>query len=99
MYIEPSAIEGLPFERMKPMSNTLQTGHVGLNVTDLEGSSNFYRQVFGFEVLNQSQEEGRRFVFLGNDKSLVLTLWEQSQGQFAKSNPGLHHLSFMVDTL
>ena len=81
------------------MSSTLQTGHIGLNVTNLEDSSNFYRQVFGFQVLNQSLTEGRRFAFLGNEKSLVLTLWEQSQGQFAKANPGLHHLSFQVDSI
>ena len=82
----------------------LRTGHVGLNVTDLERSKDFYTSVLGLEVLGESKEEGRRFAFLGNpdvtsddllDK-LAITLWEQSQDQFATDRPGLHHLAFHV---
>lgn len=77
----------------------LQTGHIGLNVTDLERSKKFYQDVFGFQVVNESQAEGRKFVFLGDGQKLVLTLWEQSSGSFDKSAPGLHHLSFQVDSI
>ena len=48
---------------------TIQTGHVGLNVSDLEGSKRFYQEVLGFQVMGESQEEGRRFAFLGDGKS------------------------------
>lgn len=76
-----------------------KTGHVGLNVTDLERSKGFYREVFGFEAMLESEEEGRRFVFLGDGERLVLTLWEQSEGSFGTGKPGLHHLSFEVSSV
>ena len=78
---------------------TLQTGHVGLNVTDLGRSKAFYREVFGFEAMLESAEEGRRFVFLGDGEKLILTLWEQSEGSFGTGRPGLHHLSFEVPSV
>ena len=77
----------------------LQTGHIGLNVSQLERSREFYKAVFGFEVTGESLKEGRRFAFLGDGTHLVLTLWEQSQGQFERARPGLHHLSFQVETI
>ncbi|MFC4057855.1 VOC family protein [Planomonospora corallina] len=75
---------------------TFRTGHIGLNVSDLDTSLDFYRKVFGFEVLGESHEEGRRHAFLGLDGTLVLTLWQQSEGRFAAGLPGLHHLAFQV---
>jgi lactoylglutathione lyase len=77
----------------------LQTGHVGINVTDTERSGQFYREVFGLELLGESQEEGRRFVFLGDTEKLVLTLWQQSAGRFDAGRPGLHHLSLQVESI
>lgn len=77
----------------------LVTGHVGLNVSDTERSKRFYGRVFGFEVVLESEEEGRRFVFLGDGERLVLTLWEQSDGRFETGRPGLHHLSFEVPSI
>lgn len=77
----------------------LQTGHIGLNVTDIERSKEFYSKVFGFQLAGESEEEGRRFVFLSEGEKLVLTLWQQSEGRFEKGRPGLHHLSFQVDTI
>lgn len=77
----------------------LQRGHVGLNVSDLDRSKKFYQDVFGFEVMGESREDGRLFVFLSQGQKLVLTLWQQSAGRFEKQRPGLHHLSFQVDTI
>lgn len=75
------------------------TGHVGLNVSDLARSIRFYREVFGFDVAAQSHEAGRQFAFLTQGETIVLTLWQQSDGSFVKDRPGLHHLSFQVDSI
>lgn len=80
-------------------AKNLQTGHVGLNVTDLDRSLAFYREVFDFEVMAEGKEDGRRWAFLGRDDRLLVALWQQSGGTFAADRPGLHHLSFQVDTV
>lgn len=84
---------------MSSVTPAFQTGHIGLNVTDLERSMQFYQAVFGFSVTGESREPGRRFVFLSDSQRLVLTLWEQSEGAFATHCPGLHHLSFHVNSI
>ncbi|AFR07585.1 MULTISPECIES: VOC family protein [Nocardiopsis] len=76
-----------------------RTGHVGLNVTDIERSRDFYTRVFGFDVLGEGKEEGREYAFLGSDGQLILTLWKQSGEAFRKDTAGLHHLSFQVETV
>ena len=77
----------------------LAPGHVGLNVTDLSRSVDFYRRALGFEQLGINDEGERRFAFLGFDGNLRLTLWQQSDGEFSAHTPGLHHLSFQADNL
>ena len=77
----------------------IHTGHIGVNVTNMERSKKFYQDVFGFKLMTESSAEGRKFAFLGDGESLILTLWEQSVGNFDPSIPGLHHLSFQVDSI
>ena len=79
-----------------PVASNYQTGHVGLNVSDLGRSVDFYTRVFGLEVKGRNDAEGQAFAFLGDDVRIVLTLWQQSDGRFATDQPGLHHLSFQV---
>lgn len=74
----------------------LQTGHIGLNVTDVARSTAFYRRVLGFEVISQQTEDDRRFAFLGIDGTVMVTLWQQSSGTFGADRPGLHHLAFQA---
>ncbi|WP_330179315.1 VOC family protein [Nocardia sp. NBC_01503] len=77
----------------------LATGHIGLNVTDLDRSIDFYRRALGFEQLGAGGEGDHRFAFLGAEGKLQVTLWQQSDGEFSAKTPGLHHLSFQVDTI
>ncbi len=80
-------------------TQSLTTGHVGLNVSDLNRSKRFYREVFGFQVTEESHKPHRNFAFLSDGSTLVLTLWQQANGRFEKNHPGLHHLSFQVSTI
>ncbi|GAA5155047.1 VOC family protein [Pseudonocardia eucalypti] len=81
------------------MATALNTGHIGLNVTDLDVSVAFYQRLFGFEARTGGRDGQAEWAFLSRDGRLVLTLWRQSAGVFDTGAPGLHHLSFQVDTL
>jgi len=74
----------------------LKTGHIGLNVTDVRRSVEFYGKLFQFDVLAQQLDGDRAFALLGDSESLQIALWQQSSGDFATGLPGLHHLSFEV---
>lgn len=76
----------------------MKTGHVGINVTDVARSSTFYRSIFGLETIAESDETDRSFALLGADGELVVALWGQGAGGFDRTTPGLHHLSFQVDS-
>jgi lactoylglutathione lyase len=78
--------------------SALTTGHVGLNVTDLARSKDFYQRVLGLELMVDGRDGDREWAFLGRDGTLLITLWRQSEGRFATALPGLHHLAFQVDT-
>jgi lactoylglutathione lyase len=84
---------------MSDLKENLATGHIGLNVTDLSRSKEFYRDVFGFEVKGESTEEGKQYAFLARDGKLILTLWQQSREKFNRDASGLHHLSFEAPSL
>jgi lactoylglutathione lyase len=78
---------------------TFQTSHIGLNVTNIQQSKQFYQTIFGFEVAGESIGGDREFVLLKNEEELILTLWRQSNGRFPTDQPGLHHLAFTVNTI
>jgi lactoylglutathione lyase len=81
---------------------TLNVGHIGLNVTDLDRSLAFYRDVLGFAVLAEGKDTDHRYAFLGDgdgDGRPVLTLWQQAQGPYGGDRAGLHHLAFAADSI
>ena len=77
----------------------LVTGHVGLNVTDLDRSLPFYRRALGLEVQAEGTDADRRWAFLGRDGKLLVTLWQQAGEAYGAGRAGLHHLSFQVETI
>ncbi|MET9545264.1 MULTISPECIES: VOC family protein [unclassified Streptomyces] len=80
-------------------STAPRTGHIGLNVTDLERSLAFYRDVLGYGVIGEGKEEGRRFAFLGDGAHPVLTLWQQADAAYSGAHAGLHHLAIETDSI
>jgi len=52
----------------------MKTGHIGINVSDIARSKEFYTQAFGLSVMGESNEVGKQFAFLGEGDSLSLTL-------------------------
>lgn len=77
----------------------MTVGHIGINVNNMEVSKEFYINLFDFEVLLESNEEGKKFAFLGKNGELLLTLWEQSDKKFSDSNAGMHHLAFVLKNM
>ncbi len=80
-------------------SHAPRPGHVGINVSDLDRSVEFYGQTLGYRKLGEGRHQESRYAFLGDGNDLILTLWQQSTGRFEKRRPGLHHLSFQVGTV
>src|SRR5690606_13519428 len=78
---------------------TMKTGHVGLNVSNLEKSLSFYTDIFELDTIRESYEDGKKFAFLGENGNVTLTLWEQSQSEFSTNHAGLHHLAFEVNSI
>jgi catechol 2,3-dioxygenase-like lactoylglutathione lyase family enzyme len=77
-------------------ATALQTGHIGLNVSDLARSVAFYRDIFGLGLIGEQTDGEHKYAFLGQDGDIVVTLWQQSDGEFRPDRPGLHHLSFQA---
>lgn len=75
----------------------MKVGHVGINVNNMEKSKVFYIKLFDFEVIFEETLEDKRYIFLGHNGDIVITLWEQSDKSFLTNTAGLHHLAFMVD--
>lgn len=78
---------------------TLNTGHIGLNVTDLDRSLAFYRDVLGLTLVGEGKEEDRRYAFLGEGERLVLTLWQQAGQPYDGGRAGLHHLALEAESI
>lgn len=70
--------------------------HVGLTVTDLTASTNFFTETLGWEKVGQNKKYPATFV---SDGKMLLTLWQATNPETAiefdrKNNVGLHHLAF-----
>ena len=75
--------------------------HVGLAVSNLENSKTFFTDALGFKVLGKDSDYPAYFL---NNGAITVTLWQTTNGDKAtpfnrKTNVGLHHLAFQVETL
>ena len=82
------------------MSNPLTKGahHIGLTVSKLEESANFFTALLGWKEVKRNEEYPAIFV---SDGSIMLTLWaikeEPSIPFDRRKNIGLHHVAFNVE--
>lgn len=72
--------------------------HVGLAVTDLKASTEFFTQTLGWDKVGGDADYPANFV---SDGKMFLTLWRVTEPEKAvpfnrKQNVGLHHLAITV---
>lgn len=79
------------------MSLTSGTHHIGLAVSKLEESAEFFTKLLGWEEVKRREDYPAIFV---KDDTLTITLWKtqiEKPLQFdRKTNVGLHHLALQV---
>lgn len=84
----------------EPAKRVMTAGfnHVGLSVTDLEKSTQFFTETLGWRLSGRDEEYPATFL---TDGEMFLTLWRVSDPETAvafnrKNNVGLHHLAISV---
>lgn len=77
---------------------TKGTHHIGLTVSKLEESADFFISLLGWKEVRRNEAYPAIYV---SDGSIMVTLWatrEQPSSQFNKNkNVGLHHVAFQVE--
>jgi len=73
--------------------------HIGLTVSKLEESAAFFTSLLGWSEVRRNEEYPAIFV---SDGKIMVTLWATKENppiEFnRKSNVGLHHVAFLVET-
>ena len=70
--------------------------HIGLSVSNLDASTNFFIDALGFKVVGRDSKYPAAFL---NDGNMSLTLWQTGDESVPfnrKQNVGLHHLAIKV---
>lgn len=77
---------------------TKGTHHIGLTVSRLEESADFFVSKLGWKEVRRNEEYPAIYV---SDGSIMVSLWatrEQPSNSFSKDkNVGLHHVAFQVE--
>jgi len=79
--------------------DTLGIHHLGLAVSDLQGTAKFFTDGLGWSVAREVPEYPAIFVTNGN---AFVTLWQTEKAASAfdrRKNVGLHHLALRVPTV
>lgn len=76
------------------MAMTRGVNHVGLSVTNLAASKDFFVEILEFDVLKY-EEDQHAFV---TDGTTMVTLWQTAEQEANVKTAGLHHLAFQVES-
>lgn len=81
------------------MSVTYGVHHIGLTVSKLEETAEFFTKLLGWEEVKRREDYPAIFV---KDDSLMITLWKTQTEEPVKfdrkTNVGLHHLALRVNS-
>lgn len=81
------------------MSVTTGVHHIGLAVSNLEQSAEFFTKLLGWKEVKRREDYPAIFV---KDNSLMITLWKTQTPEPVKfdrkNNVGLHHLALRIDS-
>ncbi len=77
------------------MAITKGVHHVGLSVTNLGATKDFFVEILEFEVL-EYVEGDHAFV---TDGTTMITLWPTAEVEVEVKTAGLHHIAFEVESL
>jgi Lactoylglutathione lyase and related lyases len=81
------------------MSVTTGVHHIGLAVSNIEESAEFFTKLLGWEEVKRRDDYPAIFV---KDDSLMITLWKTQTEEPVKfdrkTNVGLHHLALQVNS-
>jgi catechol 2,3-dioxygenase len=84
---------------LNPIDPGTRLGHVHLKVADLERSLHFYRDVLGFEVMQQAGDSAAFLSAGGYHHHLALNTWESLGGKPPPpGSTGLHHTAIVYPT-
>jgi glyoxylase I family protein len=76
--------------------------HVGLTVTDLDRSCNWYRDILGWQEMMRDRGDTTAFAYGALPGGLTLVLRQHDQpaaGSFDEARAGLDHLSVSVESI
>lgn len=74
---------------------TKGVNHVGLSVTDLQATKDFFVEILEFEVLKYA--EGQHAYV--TDGTTMITLWQTAEQEANLKTAGLHHLALQVESV
>lgn len=77
------------------MALTNGVHHVGLSVTNLEATKEFFTEVLEFQLL---QHEAGHYAYV-TDGVTMITLWQTAEQEASVSVAGMHHLALHVKSL
>ena len=82
-----------------PVNPLVRVGHVHLKVADLDRALAFYRDVLGFEVMQQMGEAAAFLSAGGYHHHIGLNTWESAGGSPpSQGSTGLYHVAFLYPT-
>lgn len=74
----------------------LEHVHIGIRVSDMERSINFYKNIFGLEVLKSTQTPNAQCTFLGMGKTLIELVKREGDVPTASEQC---HLAFITEDI